>query len=111
LKEYTEFNFEDVAKALKKVRKQYLKGKPLVWTGPDVLHFTIAATSMPPSWYFSEEGMEYAKENGRDFWDVYTQVAFQIGYHNGVVYQSKDSLFWHENSKFWQRLAMERGNR
>jgi hypothetical protein len=56
------------------------------------------ATNFPPSWNFSEEGMEYHAEQGRGFWDVYTLVTFQIGYSNGAVREEK-------NTKFWQRMA------
>lgn len=92
--EYESHSFEDVAEALKKVREQHKNGEPLVWTGPDRLHHSIAATSPEPSWFFSDDGMEYMRERGHDFWDVYTQVAFQLGFHNGTVREEKNTEFW-----------------
>lgn len=83
--EYKIFNFGEVAAALKKVRDQYLAGEPLVWTGPERLHYKIGATDSPPEWHFSPEGLEHHDDQGRDFWDVYTQVTFQIGAHNGIM--------------------------
>lgn len=92
------YPYEDIAKALAKIRKQHRKGKPLKWTGPDVLHHSIAASTPAPSWYFSEEGLEYEAERGRGFWDVYTQVGHLLGMHNGTVAESK-------HTKSWKRLA------
>lgn len=95
MSEYKSFDFEKVADALKAVREQYVAGadpfnNELVWTGPDRLHFHIAAITPEPAWHFSAEGMADHAENGRDFWDVYTMVAFQIGFHNGVVRMEPD---------------------
>lgn len=97
--EYESHSFDDVAKALKKIRKQHKKGKPLVWTGPDRLHHAIAATSPEPSWYFSDEGMEYMRDQGHGFWDVYTMVAFQVGFHNGTVREEEHSRSWRESTE------------
>lgn len=87
--EYESFSYEDVDAALKKIRVQWIEGQPLVWTGPDALHSSVLATNGPPSWHFSEEGMQYHAEQGRSFWDVYTLVAFQIGFSNGAVRESR----------------------
>jgi hypothetical protein len=82
------YTYEQVGDALKKIRKQFLKGtKVLKWTGPDKLDSSVSATMSPPSWHFSPEGLEYHKERGRDFWDVYANVAFVLGYHSGVLIQ------------------------
>lgn len=83
--EYEQYNADDVLDALQVVRKQYLAGEPLTWTGPDRLHFSVSAVSPEPSWHFSPEGLEYHAEQDRDFWDVWAIVAFQIGFHNGAV--------------------------
>lgn len=88
--EYESFDFEKVAQALRAVREQYVAGadpfnNELVWTGPERLHFHVATTNPPPEWHFSAEGMADHADQGRDFWDVYTMVTFQIGFHNGVV--------------------------
>lgn len=82
---YEATDYDTVADALKKIREQYLAGGGLTWTGPDSLHFSISTGSSGPSWHFSPEGLEYHEERGRDFWDVYSMVAFQMGFHNGVV--------------------------
>lgn len=90
MSEYKALEFEVVAHALEEIRDQYITGQPLVWTGPDQLHFHVSATSPPPSWQFSEEGLASHREQGRGFWDVYTMVAFQLGFHNGVAYVEPD---------------------
>lgn len=82
---YQTFPFTTAADALAEVREQFLAGKRLKWTGPDRLHHSISATTPPPSWNFSREGMEHHEDQGRTFWDVYTMVAFQLGFHNGVL--------------------------
>lgn len=80
------FVYDDIATALKKVRKQIINHeKKLKWTGPDELHTSLSATSPEPSWHFSTEGLGYHRERGRDRWDVYTLICFQLGYHNGAA--------------------------
>lgn len=78
--------------------------EPLVWTGPDRLHFHVAAGSPPPSWHFSEEGMAHHADQGRHFWDVYALVAFQIGFHNGVVRMEPEVEEAREQSRRWSSL-------
>lgn len=95
MSDYKSFNFAEVADALKAVREQYVAGadpfnNELVWTGPERLHFHVATTDAPPAWHFSADGMAHHADQGRDFWDVYTMVAFQIGFHNGVVRMEPD---------------------
>lgn len=94
LDRYPVLVFDDVATALDNVRNQYLNSQPLVWTGPDKLHPSISATNFPPSWHFSEEGMASHADRDRDFWDVYTLVAFQLGFHNGTVNESIQTLHY-----------------
>lgn len=54
------FVYDDIATALKKVRKQIINHeKKLKWTGPDELHTSLSATSPEPSWHFSTEGLGY----------------------------------------------------
>jgi hypothetical protein len=89
--EYETQDFPEVADALFIVRTQYERGDALTWRGIDHLHCSISAVSPPPSWYFSPEGLEYMADRGHDFWDVYAQVAFQIGYHNGVMRSVKEN--------------------
>lgn len=89
--DYDAHPLEDVAVALKQVREQHLAGQTLVWTGPNRLHHAVAATSPEPSWHFSPEGLAYHADQDRDFWDVYTMVAFQLGFHNGTVREEKNT--------------------
>lgn len=97
-----EYNFVEVSDALREIREQYIAGEPLVWRGPDNLHSVVAAVAMPPSWHFSEEGQKHALDNDLDFWDIYTMVAFQIGYSNGTVREEKNSSQWKEHMFFWR---------
>ena len=82
---YEVYNFSEVAEALQAVRKQHHVGKPPTWTGPDEIHYSITAGVPEPSWHFSPDGLEHSREQGRNFWDNFIQVAFMFGWHNGVV--------------------------
>lgn len=82
---YEVYNFSEVAEALQSVRRQHHVGKPLTWTGPDKIHYSITAGVPEPSWHFSPDGLEHSREQGRNFWDNFIQVAFMFGWHNGVV--------------------------
>lgn len=91
-REHESFSFEDIAEALADIRQQHLTGKyPLQWNGPDRLHHAVAATSPEPSWQFSPEGLANHRDQGRGFWEVYTLVAFQLGFHNGTVREEKNT--------------------
>ena len=96
--EYEMHSFEEVAEALAEIRRQHEAGEPLVWTGPDRLHYSVAATCPEPSWHFSEEGMAYHADQDRDFWDVYTMIAFQIGFHNGYLRSDKANEVYRRDS-------------
>lgn len=96
--EYESFTFSTAADALAEIRRQHLAGEPLVWTGPDRLHHSVSATSPEPSWLFSDEGMTYMAERDHDFWDVYTMVAFHLGFHSGTLKEE-------EHTNQWKRLA------
>ena len=104
---YPLHNYSDLADALKLIRKQYLAGEPLVWTGPTDLHHSVSATSPGPDWQFSPEGLAYHAERDRDFWDVYTQVSFHLGFHQGAVNESERTAFY----KKLHSIAMLREDR
>lgn len=84
---YKLYDFEAIADALTDIRRQFEKqgAKDLVWRGPDRLHHCISAASPPPSSAFSNDGLAYSAERGRGFWDVYSEVAIQLGIHQGAV--------------------------
>ena len=105
---YQPNDYEEVAKALKKIRKQRRKGKSLKWTGPNELHHSISATCPEPSWYFSPEGMEWLKEHGHGFWDVYTQVAFHLGFHNGYLRCEESTSYLHKWYEEWTLEQMQK---
>lgn len=92
--EYETYSCEDVGSAWQALRKQVERGEPLTWTGPDRLHHSIAAGSPPPSEYLTDEGLEYDAERGRDIWDTLFLIAFQIGFHNGVMRESEFSAHY-----------------
>lgn len=102
--EYEAFDYTEVEAALKEVRRQYEAGEPTAWKGPDRLHFRVLATNPPPSWHFSAEGLSSHWEQGRDFWDVYTLVAFQLGFHNGVVRMEPDVAAARSHADSYRRM-------
>jgi hypothetical protein len=104
MSEYKSFPFMTAADALAEIRRQHLAGEPLVWKGPDRLHYSIAATCPEPSHMFSPEGLAGSEEQGQDFWDVYTMIAFQLGYHNGVLSRDKDVERLRDDVLFWKRM-------
>ncbi len=83
--EYETYSCEEVGKAWQKLRKRIQNGRKLKWTGPDRLHYRIAAGSPPPSHYLTKKNREHDREQGRDIWDMLFLIAFQIGFHNGIV--------------------------
>lgn len=99
-----EYSFAEVMSALRDLRRQYEDGKPLVWNGPDELHYSVAATSMPPSWHFTDEGLDNTLENDLDFWDVYTMIAFQIGYSNGMVRGDKSVEIYKQSADTYRAM-------
>lgn len=104
--EYKTFPFEECSNALADIRRQHENGdETLIWTGPDRLHHSVAATCPPPSELLSPEGLEYDEERGRDFWDVYTMVAFHLGFHNGAVTEARHTKSWRSGAEFWEKQA------
>jgi hypothetical protein len=99
--------FSDVAEHLHEVRRQHHTGKPLTWTGPDDLHYSITAGVQEPSWHFSPDGLEYNREHGRGFWDAFIQVAFMFGWHNGVVKHEQSEKIAKDSDKRWIDLALK----
>ena len=104
---YETFDLDVATAALDEVRRQFLAGEPMVWTGPDRLHSSISATSHSPSWNFSAEGMEAHADQNRDFWDVYNMVAFQLGYHNGVVREEENTKRAQDNAGFFRQAYQD----
>lgn len=102
MSEYEAFDFTTAADALREIRRQYKNHEPLVWNGPDRLHCVVSATNPPPSWYFSDEGMAHLAEEGFGFWDVYTMIAFQLGYHAGNLKEEENTKFWQKDAAFWR---------
>ena len=96
--EYELYSYEQaVGDPLRLVIEQYLTGQPLTWTGPDRIHFSIAATLPPPSTFFDPEQLEEQLEDqGRDFWDAVVQVAFMLGYHQAAVSEGRRTEQWKE---------------
>jgi hypothetical protein len=93
--EYETYSCEEVGNAWQALRKQIERGEePLVWTGPDRLHFHIAAGSPPPSHYLTPEGREHDGDQGRDIWDTLFLIAFQIGFHNGVMREGEHTAHY-----------------
>lgn len=85
--------FEDAAKALRDVLNQWLNdpdAHSYDWAGPNDLHSVIVASDFSPGWHFSEDGLAYHRREGRDFLDIYTQVAFQLGFHDGYLRAEND---------------------
>jgi len=105
--DYESFDFTTAADALKEIRRQYKAHEVLVWNGPDHLHHVVSATNPPPSWYFSDEGLAAMAEQGYGFWDVYTMIAFQLGYHAGTLREEENSKFWQKSSEKWEEWAKE----
>lgn len=108
---YKSFDFPTAAEALAEIRRQYEAGEPLVWTGPDHLHHVISAGCPEPSACFSPEGLAYDAERGRDFWDVYTMIAFQLGYHAGTLREEAHSKRNEENAEFWRNQYLHEAKR
>lgn len=104
--EFEVFDFSEVADALKAVREQHLTDPDaeIVWAGPQRLHYKIGATSGHPGWHFSPEGLEHHADQGHDFWDVYTMVAFQIGVHNGIMIVDPDLKAARSHADSYRRL-------
>lgn len=103
--DYKLYTFEEIADALADIRKQHEEKGPkdLIWNGPDHLHHSVSATSPPPSSAFSNDGLAYHAERDRDFWEVYTMVAIQLGIHQGAMIRQerideleKSNLYWRE---------------
>jgi hypothetical protein len=109
--EYEMYSAEEVGKAWQKLRKQVQKGKPLTWTGPDRLHHRIAAGSPPPSHYLKRKWRKADKEQGRNIWDTLFIIAFQIGFHNGVLSESKDTEFYKRMADTSQDIARDADKR
>ena len=105
--EYESFDFSEVAAALREIRVQYWAGVPLIWSGPENLHYRIGATNSTPEWHFSEEGLAHHADQGRDFWDVYTQVTFQIGAHNGIMMVEPDLKAARSHADAYRRLLAQ----
>lgn len=111
MSDYEIFDFSEVARALREIRTQYMAGAnpfndELSWTGPERLHFHVAATSPEPAWHFSAEGMLSHADQGHDFWDVYTMVTLQIGFHNGVVRMEPDLAAARSHADSYRRMLM-----
>ena len=105
---HTLYDYDEFHNAMRDIRRQRRKKQPLVWTGPDKFHSAIAATSSPPSWQFSEEGLEYHKERGRSFEDICTLVTFHFAYHQATVAEEKNTEFYKKTADFWQKEALSR---
>lgn len=56
-----------------------------------LMHYSVAATSLPPNENLSKEGLEYSSEQGRDPLDVILGIAFQLGYSNAKVSDSSQN--------------------
>lgn len=105
MREFEIFVFDNIADALCDIRTQFLSGNDtLVWRGPDELHYAVSAGSPSPSEQFSKEGLEYHKERGRDFWDVYTLIAFQFGIHNGTVSEENNTKILHSLIETYRKV-------
>ena len=95
--EYELYSYEELSDALSDMREQIKAGaSPLVWKGPDRLHYSLLATNFCPSEAFSPEKLEYEADQGRDVWDVYTHVAFMLGWHQAVVQREKRDKYYED---------------
>lgn len=102
------FQYDDVDKWLKDIRDQYeSQNGPLVWRGSDDLDSSILCCCPPPTEQFNEEGLEYHAERDRDFWDVYTLVAFQLGFHNGVCQEKSHYKILEDSNKVYRDIIKD----
>lgn len=76
--------FDQITIPLVHIRNQYLSGSTLHWSGPK----TIPGIDTDLDVVFSPEGLAWHAERGRNFWDVYTMVAIQIGIAQGKAIES-----------------------
>lgn len=105
--EYELLKMDEVLPKLRLAHLRLQAGDPVEWDGPNKLHNSISAVSPPPSWHLSKEGLEYHGEQGRDEIEALLLVAFQLGVHNGVIYQTEFTDFYKKAVEMYANIAVK----
>lgn len=93
-------SYPNKAKAIRKLLDEILSNpnfkqyRPITYKGPEIKSNKILAIDSNINDAFTEDSIEYQKEQGRDYLDIFINKVYQLGYGDGYDEANKMNKDW-----------------